>query len=87
MPEEQVERLKTEFEQKKQERIRAEFAKKDQFKADKQQKLKDITEEGNSEVARKKKLRKSAKTSNRRLSRQRKIFLLWHLRLHRKIRN
>lgn len=51
LPEEQVERLKTEFEQKKQERIRAEFAKKEQFKADKQQKLKDIAEEGNSEVA------------------------------------
>lgn len=54
LPEEQVERLKTEFEQKKQERIRAEFAKKEQFKADKHQKLKDITEEGNSEVARRK---------------------------------
>ena len=54
LPEEQVERLKTEFEQKKQERIHAEFAKKEQFKADKQQKLKDITEEGNSEVSRRK---------------------------------
>lgn len=54
LPEEQVERLKTEFEQKKQERIRVEFAKKEQFKVDKQQKLKDITEEGNSEVARRK---------------------------------
>lgn len=54
LPEEQVERLKTEFEQKKQERIHAELAKKEQFKADKQQKLKDITEEGNSEVSRRK---------------------------------
>lgn len=61
LPEEQVERLKTEFEQKKQERIRAEFAKKDQFKADKQQKLKDITEEGNSEVARKKEVEEKRK--------------------------
>lgn len=87
LPEEQVETLKTEFEQKKQERIHAEFAKKEQFKADKQQKLRDIAEEGNSEVARRKEVEKSAKTSNRRLSRQRKIFLLWHLRLHRKIRN
>lgn len=61
LPEEQVERLKTEFEQKKQKRIRAEFAKKDQFKADKQQKLKDITEEGNSEVARKKEVEEKRK--------------------------
>lgn len=61
LPEEQVERLKTEFEQKKQERIRAEFAKKEQFKADKQQKLKDITEEGNSEVARRKEVEEKRK--------------------------
>lgn len=61
LPEEQVERLKTEFEQKKQERIRAEFAKKEQFKVDKQQKLKDITEEGNSEVARKKEVEEKRK--------------------------
>lgn len=58
---EQVERLKTEFEQKKQERIHAEFAKKEQFKADKQQKLKDITEEGNSEVARRKEVEEKRK--------------------------
>lgn len=61
LPEEQVERLKTEFEQKKQERIRAEFAKKEQFKADKHQKLKDITEEGNSEVARRKEVEEKRK--------------------------
>lgn len=61
LPEEQVERLKTEFEQKKQERIHAEFAKKEQFKADKQQKLKDITEEGNAEVARRKEVEEKRK--------------------------
>ena len=61
LPEEQVERLKTEFEQKKQERIRAEFAKKEQFKADKHQKLKDITEEGNAEVARRKEVEEKRK--------------------------
>lgn len=61
LPEEQVERLKTEFEQKKQERIHAEFAKKEQFKSDKQQKLKDITEEGNSEVARRKEVEEKRK--------------------------
>ena len=61
LPEEQVERLKTEFEQKKQERISAEFAKKEQFKVDKQQKLKDITEEGNSEVARRKEVKEKRK--------------------------
>lgn len=61
LPEEQVERLKTEFEQKKQERIHAELAKKEQFKADKQQKLKDITEEGNSEVARRKEVEEKRK--------------------------
>lgn len=54
LPEEQVERLKTEFDQKKQERINAEVAKKEQFEVDKQQKLKEITEEGNAEVARRK---------------------------------
>lgn len=54
LPEEQVERLKTEFDQKKQERINAEFAKKERFESDKQQKLKDITEEGNAEVSRRK---------------------------------
>lgn len=61
LPEEQVETLKTEFEQKKQERIHAELAKKEQFKADKQQKLKDITEEGNSEVARRKEVEEKRK--------------------------
>ena len=61
LPEEQAERLKTEFEQKKQERIRAELAKKEQFKADKHQKLKDITEEGNSEVARRKEVEEKRK--------------------------
>ena len=61
LPEEQVERLKTEFEQKKQERIHAEFAKKEQFKADKQQKLRDIAEEGNSEVARRKEVEEKRK--------------------------
>ena len=61
LPEEQVERLKTEFEQKKQERIHAELAKKEQFKADKQQKLKDIAEEGNAEVARRKEVEEKRK--------------------------
>lgn len=61
LPEEQVERLKTEFEQKKQERIHAELAKKEQFKADKQQKLRDIAEEGNSEVARRKEVEEKRK--------------------------
>ena len=61
LPEEQVECLKTEFEQKKQQRIHAEFAKKEQFKVDKQQKLKDITEEGNSEVARRKEVEEKRK--------------------------
>ena len=75
LPEEQVERLKTEFEQKKQERIHAELAKKEQFKADKQQKLKDITEEGNSEVARRKEVEEKRKDIES------------HLRLHRKIMN
>ena len=54
LPEEQVEQLKVGFEKKKQERINAELAKKEQFEADKQQKLKDIAEEGNAEVARRK---------------------------------
>lgn len=54
LPEEQVERFKTEFDQKKQERINAEFAKKERFEFDKQQKLKDIAEEGSAEVARRK---------------------------------
>ena len=61
LPEEQVEHLKTKFEQKKKERIEAELAKKEQFKADKQQKLKDITEEGNSEVARRKEVEEKRK--------------------------
>lgn len=61
LPEEQVERLKTEFEQKKKERIEAELAKKERFKADKQQKLKDIAEEGNSEVARRKEVEEKRK--------------------------
>lgn len=61
LPEEQVQRLKTEFEQKKQERIHAELAKKEQFKADKQQKLKDIAEEGNAEVARRKEVEEKRK--------------------------
>ena len=61
LPEEQVERLKTEFEQKKQGRIHAELAKKEQFKVDKQQKLKDITEEGNAEVARRKEVEEKRK--------------------------
>ena len=61
LPEEQVERLKTEFDQKKQERINAEFAKKERFEVDKQQKLKDITEEGNAEVARRKEVEEKRK--------------------------
>lgn len=61
LPEEQVERLKTEFEQKKHERIHAELAKKEQFKANKQQKLKEITEEGNAEVARRKEVEEKRK--------------------------
>ena len=54
LPEEQVKQLKAGFEKKKQERINAELVKKEQFEVDKQQKLKDIAEEGNAEVARKK---------------------------------
>ena len=61
LPEEQVERLKIEFEQKKKERIEAELAKKERFKADKQQKLKDIAEEGNAEVARRKEVEEKRK--------------------------
>lgn len=61
LPEEQVERLKTEFSQKKQERINAELAKKEQFEVDKQQKLKDIAEEGNAEVARRKEVEEKRK--------------------------
>lgn len=61
LPEEQVEHLKTEFDQKKQERIKAELAKKEQFEADKQQKLKDIEEEGNAEVARRKEVEEKRK--------------------------
>lgn len=61
LPEEQVERLKTEFDQKKQERINAELAKKDQFEVDKQQKLKEITEEGNAEVDRRKEVNEKRK--------------------------
>lgn len=54
LPEEQIEQLKAGFEKKKQERIKVELAKKKQFEVDKQQKLKDIAEEGNAEVARRK---------------------------------
>ena len=61
LPEEQVERLKTEFDQKKQERINVELAKKKQFEVDKQQKLKDIIEEGNAEVARRKEVEEKRK--------------------------
>lgn len=61
LPEEQVERLKTEFSQKKQERINAELAKKEQFEVDKQQKLKDIAEEGNAEVSRRKEVNEKRK--------------------------
>lgn len=61
LPEEQVEQLKAGFENKKQERINAELAKKDQFEADKQQKLKEITEEGNAEVARRKEVNEKRK--------------------------
>lgn len=61
LPEERVERLKTEFEQKNG-KIHAELARKERFKADKRQKLKDITEEGEFEVAERKRVGKSAKT-------------------------
>lgn len=61
LPEEQVERLKTEFDQKKQERIKVELAKKEQFEADKQQKLRDINEEGQAEVNRKKEVEEKRK--------------------------
>nr|DAG54859.1 MAG TPA: chromosome partition protein [Caudoviricetes sp.] len=61
LPEEQAERLKTEFDQKKQERIKAELAKKEQFEADKQQKLRDINEEGQAEVNRKKEVEEKRK--------------------------
>lgn len=61
LPEEQVYRLEVEFEQKQQERISTELAKKEQFEANKQQKLKDITEEGNAEVARRKEVEEKRK--------------------------
>ena len=61
LPEEQVEQLKVGFEKKKQERINVELAKKEQFEVDKQQKLKDITEEGNAEVARRKEVNEKRK--------------------------
>ena len=61
LPEEQIEQLRTEFEKKKQERINAELAKKEQFEADKQQKLRDITTEGNAEVARRKEVEEKRK--------------------------
>ena len=61
LPEEQIEQLKAGFEKKKQERINAELAKKEQFEVDKQQKLKDITEEGNAEVARRKEVEEKRK--------------------------
>lgn len=55
LPEEQVERLKTEFEQKKQERIKAELDKKTDFENAKQQNLREINEEGKKTVEEKKK--------------------------------
>lgn len=61
LPEEQVEQLKAGFENKKQERIKVELAKKEQFEADKQHKLKAITEEGNAEVARRKEVEEKRK--------------------------
>lgn len=61
LPEEQIEQLKTGFEKKKQERIKVELVKKKQFEVDKQQKLKDITEEGNAEVARRKEVEEKRK--------------------------
>lgn len=61
LPEEQVKQLKAGFEKKKQERINVELAKKEQFEVDKQQKLKDITEEGNAEVARRKEVEEKRK--------------------------
>lgn len=61
LPEEQVKQFKAGFEKKKQERINAELVKKEQFEVDKQQKLKDITAEGNAEVARRKEVEEKRK--------------------------
>lgn len=59
LPEDQIEQLKSNFERIKQVRIDAELKKKEQFEKDKQQKLREINEDGQAEVARKKEVDKS----------------------------
>lgn len=59
LPEDQIEQLKSNFERIKQVRIDAELKKKEQFEKDKQQKLREINEDGQTEVARKKEVDKS----------------------------
>lgn len=55
LPADEMERLKAEFEQKKQERIKAELGKKTDFENAKQQNLREINEEGKKTVEEKKK--------------------------------
>lgn len=59
LPEDQIEQLKSNFEKIKQVRIDAELKKKEQFEKDKQQKLREINEDGQTEVSRKKEVDKS----------------------------
>lgn len=59
LPEDQIEQLKSNFERIKQIRIDAELKKKEQFEKDKQQKLREINEDGQAEVSRKKEVDKS----------------------------
>ena len=61
LPADEMERLKAEFEKKKQERIQLELDKKDDFEKAKQQNLRDITAEGNAEVARRKEVEEKRK--------------------------
>lgn len=58
LPADEMERLKAEFEKKKQERIQLELDEKADFEKAKQQNLRDITAEGNAEVARRKEVEK-----------------------------
>ena len=73
LPKDQIEQLKAGFEKKKQERINAEIAKKEQFEADKQQKLRDITTEGNAEVARRKEVEEKRKDIESQIEQTKKI--------------
>lgn len=61
LPADEMERLKAEFEKKKLERIQLELDKKADFEKAKQQNLRDITAEGNAEVARRKEVEEKRK--------------------------